>query len=126
MFNQIDCIDCRIGMAIVGDETVDLTVTSPPYGNLFRYGGHKFGWQEFLEVAEQLWRVTKKGGVVCWVVRECLALDKGDKHGDRRNDPAINKVGGFTGETLKQALHYMELGFRFQEVIVLNKNGRTY
>ena len=43
------------------DACVDLTVTSPPYDSLRVYGGHSW---DFEGVAQQLWRVTKPGGVV--------------------------------------------------------------
>lgn len=47
------------------DDSVDLTVTSPPYDDLRTYGGHKW---DFASGALQLFRVTKPGGVVCWNV----------------------------------------------------------
>ena len=44
---------------------VDLTVTSPPYDGLRDYNGYSF---PFEEIAKELYRVTKEGGVVVWVV----------------------------------------------------------
>ena len=47
------------------DNFVDLTVTSPPYDNLRDYKGYSF---PFEEIAKELYRVTKQGGVLVWVV----------------------------------------------------------
>ena len=46
-------------------ESIDLTVTSPPYDNLRTYNGYIF---DFEKIAKELYRVTKPGGVVVWVV----------------------------------------------------------
>ena len=60
------------------DNTFDLTVTSPPYDNLRTYNGkikdevvfeNGFSFP-FVEMAKELYRVTKKGGVVVWVVND--------------------------------------------------------
>jgi len=52
-------------MAKMPDNFVDLTVTSPPYDNLRTYNGYCF---DFENVAKELFRVTKKGGIVVWIV----------------------------------------------------------
>ena len=49
----------------IPDNFVDLTVTSPPYDNLRTYKGFVFDYQSILN---ELFRVTKIGGVVVWVV----------------------------------------------------------
>ena len=46
---------------------IDLTVTSPPYDNLRAYNG--YSW-DFESVAKELYRITKDGGVVVWVVND--------------------------------------------------------
>src|SRR5690606_40160956 len=61
---------------------VDLTVTSPPYDNLRKYKGFEFNYKAMLE---ELYRVTKAGGVVVWIV----------------NDATID--GSETGTSFKQA-----------------------
>ena len=48
------------GMNLLDENSVDLTVTSPPYDNLRSYKG--FQWN-FENVAKQLCRITKIGGV---------------------------------------------------------------
>ena len=57
--------NCLDTMAKMPDNFVDLTVTSPPYDNLRAYNGYSF---DFEAVANELYRVTKQGGVVVWVV----------------------------------------------------------
>lgn len=49
------------------DGFVDLTVTSPPYDDLRAYNGYVF---DFEAIAQELFRVTKDGGVVVWVVND--------------------------------------------------------
>ena len=63
--NKIYNMDCVAGMKLLDNECIDLTVTSPPYDNLRTYNG--FTW-DFESVAKELYRVTKQGGVVVWVV----------------------------------------------------------
>ena len=46
---------------------IDLTVTSPLYDDLRDYKGYRFDDEEMLR---GLYRVTKQGGVVAWVVSD--------------------------------------------------------
>lgn len=57
--NNIYNMDCVDGMKLLDDESIDLTVTSPPYDNLRTYKGYTF---DFPSVAKELFRVTKRGG----------------------------------------------------------------
>ena len=57
--------NCLDTMARMPDGFVDLTVTSPPYDDLRTYNGYCF---DFENVAKELFRVTKDGGVVVCVV----------------------------------------------------------
>lgn len=52
-------------MAKMPNSFVDLTVTSPPYDGLRKYNGYSF---PFEDIAKELFRVTKPGGVLIWVV----------------------------------------------------------
>ena len=63
--NKIYNENCLETMAKMPDNFIDLTVTSPPYDNLRTYKGYSF---DFENVAKELFRVTKQGGVVVWVV----------------------------------------------------------
>ena len=56
------------------EECIDLTVTSPPYDNLRDYNGYSFDYEA---IANGLYRVTKIGGVVVWVVGDKIL--KGNK-----------------------------------------------
>jgi len=81
-------------------DCIDLVVTSPPYDNLRTYGGHDW---DFESVASQLWRVIKPGGVVVWVVA----------------DATID--GSETGTSFRQALRFMEIGFRLHDTMIWEK-----
>jgi site-specific DNA-methyltransferase (adenine-specific) len=58
--------DCLEVLAGVPDESVDLTVFSPPYDGIREYTG---GWQlDYAALADQLLRVTKDGGIAAVVI----------------------------------------------------------
>ena len=63
--NKIYNENCLDTMNRMEDSCIDLTVTSPPYDNLRDYKGYTF---DFESIAKELFRVTKDGGVVVWVV----------------------------------------------------------
>ncbi len=88
----------------VTDNSVQLTVTSPPYDNLRTYNG--FAW-DFESVARELYRVTKSGGVVVWVVA----------------DATVN--GNETGTSFRQALYFKECGFNLHDTMIWDKGGFT-
>ena len=100
--NQIICGDNVATMATFPDACIDLVVTSPPYDNLRTYGGHSW---DFEGVAQQLWRVIKPGGVVVWVVA----------------DATID--GSETGTSFRQALRFMEIGFRLHDTMIYEKDS---
>ena len=50
--NKIYNMDCVEGMKLLDDESVDLTVTSPPYDNLRTYNG--FSW-DFEATAKEIY-----------------------------------------------------------------------
>lgn len=82
-------------------EAIDLTVTSPPYDNLRNYNGTlDWGWWKFQQVARELYRVTKNGGVVVWVVGD--ATTKGSE----------------SGSSFRQALYFMEVGFNLHDTMI--------
>ena len=74
--NQIYNEDCLVTLSKVPDNTIDLTVTSPPYDDLRTYNNHISGKKtefngysfDFENIARELYRTTKEGGVVVWVV----------------------------------------------------------
>lgn len=89
-------MDCVEAMKLMPDEYVDLTVTSPPYDNLRTYEG--FNW-DFEATAKELYRITKKGGVMVWIV----------------GDATIK--GSETLTSFKQALYFKEIGFSIETMI---------
>jgi site-specific DNA-methyltransferase (adenine-specific) len=100
--NKIYCGDNLTLIKQLDDNCIDLTVTSPPYDNLRTYNG--FSW-DFEGLAQELFRVTKEGGVVVWVV----------------GDATIN--GSETGTSFKQALYFMECGFNLHDTMIYQKDG---
>ena len=100
--NQIICGDNVEVMRQMPDKCVDLTVTSPPYDNLRTYNGFSF---DFENVAKELYRITKDGGVVVWVVA----------------DATVN--GSETGTSFRQALYFMDCGFNLHDTMIYAKNN---
>lgn len=98
--NKIYAENCLDTMARMPDGFIDLTVTSPPYDNLRKYNGYEF---DFEPIARELFRVTKKGGVVVWVV----------------GDATIN--GSETGTSFRQALYFKEIGFNLHDTMIWYK-----
>ncbi len=93
-----DCLDV---LRTMPDGCIDLTVTSPPYDNLRTYNGFTF---DFEGIARELYRVTKPGGVVVWVV----------------GDATIK--GSETGTSFRQALYFKDVcGFNLHDTMIWNK-----
>ena len=96
IYNE-NCIDT---MARMPDNFIDLTVTSPPYDDLREYKGYSF---PFEEIAKELYRVTKKGGVVVWVVAD------------------QTKNFSESGTSFKQALEFMATGWNLFDTMIWKK-----
>ncbi len=105
MIDTVICGDCLEVMRGMDDNSVDLCITSPPYDKLRDYKGYSF---DFEGIAEQLFRVTKQGGVVVWVV----------------GDATIK--GSETGTSFRQALHFKKIGFSLHDTMIWNKNSCRY
>ena len=99
--NTIIVGDSGFLMKALPDESINLTVTSPPYGDLRSYKGYSFN---FPQIANELYRVTEEGGVVVWVV------------GDETKDYDES------GESFRQALYFKEIGFCLYDTIIYAKN----
>jgi DNA modification methylase len=97
--------DCLPALRAMSGECIDLTVTSPPYDNLRTYNDSLNDWgpQKWQPIIAEIYRVTKPGGVVVWVV----------------GDATIG--GSETGTSFRQALHAMECGFRLHDTMIWNK-----
>lgn len=103
--NNVYNLNCLDGMKLLDDEIIDLTVTSPPYDNMRNYKGYSF---DFEPIAKELYRITKQGGVVVWVV----------------GDQTIK--GSETGTSFKQALFFKEIGFNLHDTMIYEKNSASY
>ena len=97
-----DCVDV---MKTFPEGVIDLTVTSPPYDNLRTYKGYTFNFEE---IAKELYRVTKDGGVVVWVV----------------GDATIK--GSETGTSFRQALYFKDIGFNLHDTMIYKKDACPY
>ncbi len=109
--NRIYNVDCIEGLKQLDDNSVDLTVTSPPYDNLRTYHeGDEFVWnfEIFKEIAKELYRVTKPGCCVVWVVGDAVIK------------------GGETGSSFRQALEFQRLGFLLHDTMIYEKNSSTF
>lgn len=100
IYNE-NCLDT---MSRMSDNFIDLTITSPPYDDLRDYNGYSF---DFKSIAKELFRVTKEGGAVVWIV----------------GDATIK--GSETGTSFKQALFFMECGFKLHDTMIWNKGNFT-
>ena len=89
--------DCLDKLKTLDECSIDLTVTSPPYDNLRTYNGFTF---DFEGIAKELYRITKDGGVVVWIV----------------GDATIN--GSETGTSFKQALYFKDVGFNLHDTMI--------
>ena len=104
--NKIYCEDHLVTMSKMPDDFIDLTVTSPPYDNLRDYNGYVF---QFEKMAKELYRVTKPGGVVVWVV----------------NDETKNGSESLT--SCKQKIFFREeCGFNIHDTMIYWKNGFAF
>lgn len=103
--NEILCGDSVEIMKLISDNYVDLTVTSPPYDNLRNYKGYTF---HFESVASELYRITKNGGVVVWVV--------GDK----------THKGNRSLTSFRHALFFQSLGFNVHDVMIYEKKNTPF
>lgn len=100
--NKIYCENCDQTMKRMPDEFVDLTVTSPPYDSLRNYNGYSF---DFPTIAKELFRVTKNGGVVVWVIDDEI------KNGNR------------SLSSFRQGIFFQDVGFNFYDLIIYVKKS---
>ncbi len=97
-----DCVDA---LSRVDPDCIDLTVTSPPYDALRDYHGYRF---DCPAIASALYRVTKPGGVVVWVVADAV-ID-----------------GSETGTSFRQALTFQDIGFWLHDTMIYEKNTSAF
>jgi len=98
--NKVYNENCLDTMSRMPPNFLDLTVTSPPYDNLRKYNGFEF---DFEKTAVELYRTTKDGGVIVWIV----------------SDSTVK--GSETGTSFKQALYFKEIGFCLYDTMIWMK-----
>jgi hypothetical protein len=94
--------DCGKVLRGVPQNSIHLTVTSPPYDDLRQYGGHDF---DMNEVARELYRVTAHEGVVVWVVADKAFGVKDERPGE-------------SATSFRQCLHFMSVGFTLHATMI--------
>ena len=94
--------DCLNYLKCQPDNSIKFTLTSPPYDNIRDYNGYSF---PFEEIAQELWRCTRSGGVVVWNVADATVK------------------GSETGTSMRQALYFMSLGFRLHDTMIYAKKN---
>jgi site-specific DNA-methyltransferase (adenine-specific) len=104
--NAIYCEDCLMTLKRLPDASVDEVVTSPPYDSLRGYAGLSF--TKFKEIAKELARVLKPGGVICWNV------------GDQ------TERGSESGTSFRQALYFKEIGLNLHDTMIYEKSGFAF
>lgn len=106
--NKIICNNSEDELKILPSESIDLTITSPPYDDIREYNGYKFNEVTLSNILVELYRVTKNGGVVVWVI----------------GDSTIN--GSETGTSFKQVLKFIEVGFKLHDTMIYEKNTSSF
>lgn len=99
--------NCLNTMSELQDDFIDLTVTSPPYDSVRDYKkDHTWNFDVFSEIAKELFRITKDGGIVTWVVA------------DETKDFCESLT------SFKQAIYFVEeCGFKLLDTMIYGKNG---
>ena len=104
--DRIYNMDCVEGMRKLDNDSIDAVITSPPYDTMRTYGGVGEGWNfdKFKDVAKEIARVLKPGGVCVWVV----------------NDETMN--GSESGTSFRQALYFKdECGMNIHDTMIWEK-----
>jgi site-specific DNA-methyltransferase (adenine-specific) len=106
--NKIVNGDSEKILASLPSNCVDLTITSPPYDDIRDYNGYNFNDNVLNNIIKELYRITKQGGVLVWVV----------------GDSTTN--GSESGNSFRQALKFMEVGFKLHDTMIYEKNTSSF
>jgi DNA modification methylase len=93
---------CLDYLKTLPDNSIKFVLTSPPYDDIRDYKGYSF---PFEDIAKELWRTTKSGGVIAWNVADATVK------------------GSETGTSMRQALYFMSLGFRLHDTMIYAKKN---
>lgn len=96
------CGECSQVMERLPEESIDMVLTSPPYGTIRQYKGFTF---EVVPIIEAIMRVLKPGGVCVWVTADQMVK------------------GSESGESFKTALAFMEHGFLLHDTMIYRKQN---
>ena len=101
--------DCLEKMKDIHDGSIDLTITSPEYDKMRTYNGNNDEWGEttWKAIIKELYRITKNGGIVVWVV----------------GDETRNFRESLT--SFKQAIFFNESGFGLLDTMIYAKKNVT-
>jgi site-specific DNA-methyltransferase (adenine-specific) len=95
--------DVLLAIAEQAENSIDLTIAAPPKD------GDSFDWDDFILLAASLHSITKKGGVVAWIV----------------SDKTLSN-GSESGVSFRQALHFMLLGFSLHDTMIYEKSTPAF
>lgn len=102
--NDVVCGRSEDVLRTFPDECIDLTVTSPPYDNIRTYNGFDL---DLHTIGEQLFRITKNGGICCVVI----------------NDGTKNFAKSLT--SFRLVLDFCDnVGWKLFETIIYQRHGR--
>ena len=93
--------DCLLVLKDIPDESIDLTITSPPYDDLRNYNSNF----DINGIIKQLYRITKTGGVVIWNINDKI------------------KNGSKSLTSFKQAILFNACGFNVNDVMIWEKTN---
>lgn len=93
--------DCLKVIKEIADESIDCVITSPPYDDLRNYDSQF----DCIELAKQLYRTLKDGGVIVWNVNDKI------------------KNGSKSLTSFKQAIIFNEVGFNVNDVMIWKKKN---
>jgi len=107
--NKIYKCNCLKGLKRLSDNFIDLIVTSPPYDKIRNYDNKsKFTFKIFKKIAKELYRVTKKGGIVVWIIKD--GVTKGSE----------------SGTSFRHALYFKKIGFNLHDTMIYQKNAMPF
>lgn len=98
--------NCVEELKKIPSDSIDLTVTSPPYDKIRDYEDNAYLNIKDTEcIIEELYRVTKMGGTVVWIIGDSVV--DGDE----------------SGTSFYHALSFKQHGFKLKDTMIYIKNG---
>lgn len=105
--SKLYCDDCLDIMKDIPENSIDLTITSPPYDDLRTFNNSSvWSFKIFKKIANELFKITKDGGIIVWIV------------GD------VTMKGSESGSSFKQALYFKEIGFSLYDTMIYSTHKK--